>query len=376
VLPALHWAKLGSGQPFHHPHHHFPVTPLGRAPAAPGSALRAAQTGRKPGTPTPDPGTTPTPRLLPQPPLDASFAPAPTSACPHRLQRRKPRGSDAGWAPTPGGLRRRVGSDAGQTPKGLSSPTRPPQAPPPRFHTGTGGTGGSATPPDGGWKPRHRGDVGPGRRQRHSVQPRALFQPRALPGTAFPGTGTALTTLGTLKELPVSFGREAAQPQVKFKPNGKKKKMGKRNLSSCLTAIAGEPRRGRMESYANYILQTTHSVHFPINYTIQKPLLCPTSRREGRRSRTEQPGSSCEARRGPERVCGSLAACSAGEGCEPARSLGPQSPEDCGACSSPGQNSSRSRGGWSMPKNEEGFPCTSRSLFTKAVNEETQFPMK
>lgn len=29
-----------------------------------------------------------------------------------------------------------------------------------------------------------------------------------------------------------------------------------------------------------------------------------------------------------------------------------------------------------MPKNEEGLPCTSRSRFTKAVNEETQFPIK
>lgn len=40
------------------------------------------------------------------------------------------------------------------------------------------------------------------------------------------------------------------------------------------------------------------------------------------------------------------------------------------------QNSSRSWEGLSMPKKDDGLPWRSRSRFTKAVNEETQFPMK
>lgn len=40
------------------------------------------------------------------------------------------------------------------------------------------------------------------------------------------------------------------------------------------------------------------------------------------------------------------------------------------------QNSSRSFGGLSMPKKEDGRPWRSRSRFTKAVKEETQLPIK
>lgn len=45
-------------------------------------------------------------------------------------------------------------------------------------------------------------------------------------------------------------------------------------------------------------------------------------------------------------------------------------------CSSQDQNSSRSCGGLSMPKNEDSLPWRSRSRFTKAVKEETQLPIK
>lgn len=84
---------------------------------------------------------------------------------------------------------------------------------------------------------------------------------------------------------------------------------------------------------------------------------------------------------GLKQLCGSPTACSAGRRTllapsGPSAKYQARSPENYGACSSFDQNSSRNLGGWSMPKNEEGFPCTSRSLFTKAVNEETQFPIK
>lgn len=147
--------------------------------------------------------------------------------------------------------------------------------------------------------------------------------------------------------------------------------MEKRNVSSCFATIAGEPQTEKMESYINYLLKTIHSLPFPIKRHDLKSIFCLTScwkyrsqTEESRTVRVEHP-QTVGVLRGQENTQDTSS--------EP-REL--QSPENYRACCSSGQNSSRNLGGWSMPKNEEGFPCTSRSLFTKAVNEETQFPMK